>query len=291
MNNKTVSPGEDAANIMRSLRTPPKVSWPAVIIMFSALLLIAGTSLLCYHGMAPLWAGAIVNSIAMYMLFTPAHDSMHRSASSNAKLNELIMAVSTFVVIPFGTGRFLRVMHMHHHRFTNEDNDPDHALASQLKFMPLWGFWPFVYLYTFARARKDYPSIDAVRTWRETAVGLGIISVLFYFQPTLMLWLWLIPIYVGFFLMCLVFMVLPHYPHAVRESVDPYQASLMRLGQEWLLTPILMYQNYHLMHHLYPTVPFYRYGRAWRTRLAYHQSMNPGIVSPFGLGPKALQES
>ena len=28
---------------------------------------------------------------------------------------------------------------------------------------------------------------------------------------------------------------------------------------EWLLTPLMLSQNYHLVHHLHPSVPFYRY--------------------------------
>lgn len=286
MKNNQAAPVDDSANILRSLRTPPPVSWPAVIIMIAANLLIAGISTLCVLGHLPLWAGTVVNSIAIYLLFTPAHESMHRSASSNPKLNELIMAASTFIAIPFGSGRFMRVMHMRHHRFTNEENDPDHFLSSHFKLMPLWGFWPFLYLFQFARDPKKFSGIDARGTWREVIVGLGTVTVLFFIAPEQMLWLWLIPIYVGFFLMCLVFMVLPHYPAIVRESENPYRATLLRQGAEWLLTPVLMYQNYHLVHHLYPTVPFYRYGKAWKARLAYHQSHNPAVVAPFGIGPR-----
>lgn len=38
----------------------------------------------------------------------------------------------------------------------------------------------------------------------------------------------------------------------------------VRLGWEWLLTPLLQYQNYHLLLHLHPSTPFYNNGRLWR---------------------------
>ena len=52
-------------------------------------------------------------------------------------------------------------------------------------------------------------------------------------------------------------------------------------GWEWLLTPLMMYQNYHLVHHLYPTVPFYRYKKAWLAREQFHESHHPAKVRAF----------
>ena len=30
------------------------------------------------------------------------------------------------------------------------------------------------------------------------------------------------------------------------------------------MTPLMLYQNYHLVHHLHPVIPFYRYIAVWR---------------------------
>ena len=57
---------------------------------------------------------------------------------------------------------------------------------------------------------------------------------------------------------------LPHKPHFVLASENPYRAT--RLFADPLLTPIFLYQNYHLVHHLYPGIPFYRYARVWREK-------------------------
>ena len=75
---------------------------------------------------------------------------------------------------------------------------------------------------------------------------------------------------------------LPHHPHDTTGADNPYRATAVRLGAEWLLTPLFIYHNYHLIHHLWPRVPFYRYGAVWRAKremLARHQAR---VVSVFG---------
>ena len=277
---------DDRPELLAVLKRPPRVAWPALLIMVAAYAFIIAAWVQCLSGAWPFWAGMVVISLSSYAMFTPAHDAMHRSVSRMPWLNEAVLRISTFLAVPFGKGHLFRIMHMRHHRFTNEDGDPDHALASSLKLMPLWGFWPFLYLVYYARDPAACPGLRPAEVWREMLLGMGIVTACFVWNAEAMLWLWLLPLYFSFFLMCLVFMVLPHYPHAVRESDNRWRASLMRRGHEWLLTPLLMYQNYHLMHHLYPTVPFHRYGRAWRARRGYHEAHDPGVVAAFGLGPK-----
>jgi fatty acid desaturase len=86
--------------------------------------------------------------------------------------------------------------------------------------------------------------------------------------------------------LALAFDFLPHYPHQAQCEDAPFRCTSNRVGMEWLLTPVLLYQNYHLVHHLYPTVPFYRYISIWRARQRHHESQNPAIVDSFSLGPK-----
>jgi len=52
-----------------------------------------------------------------------------------------------------------------------------------------------------------------------------------------------------------------------------------------LLTPLFVYQNYHLIHHLYPTAPFYNYIKIWRLKHEELNAQNPAIQVGFGLTP------
>ncbi|MGB2401659.1 MAG: fatty acid desaturase [Porticoccaceae bacterium] len=73
----------------------------------------------------------------------------------------------------------------------------------------------------------------------------------------------------------------------VNDDSASHQCTSNRVGMEWLLTPLSLSQNYHLVHHLYPTVPFYRYLKIWDARKHYHQSQYPATTHGFSLSPRS----
>jgi fatty acid desaturase len=50
-----------------------------------------------------------------------------------------------------------------------------------------------------------------------------------------------------------------------------------RVGLERLVSPLLLYQNYHLVHHLHPIVPFHRYITVWRRREEDYLAAEPAL--------------
>ena len=99
------------------------------------------------------------------------------------------------------------------------------------------------------------------------------------------LFLWVLPSRIGLALVALVFVCLPHYPANITAQEDEYQATTIRQGWEWLLTPLFVYQNYHLIHHLYPSVPFYNYINVWHLKYDDLTTQNPAIQQGFALMP------
>ena len=79
-----------------------------------------------------------------------------------------------------------------------------------------------------------------------------------------------------------------NYPDVVTHQEDPFLASTMRMGWEWLLTPLLVCQNYHLIHHLYPTVPFYKIHDAWYLKYDGLSTGNISYLGAFGLTPENI---
>ena len=82
-----------------------------------------------------------------------------------------------------------------------------------------------------------------------------------------------------------VFVFLPHHPADISQHENKYAASTIRKGWEWILTPLMAYHNYHLIHHLYPTVPFYRYLKVWLLKYDDLIEKKPAMQTPLGLRP------
>jgi fatty acid desaturase len=66
--------------------------------------------------------------------------------------------------------------------------------------------------------------------------------------------LWLVPAWFAQGFLALVFDWLPHHPHTNRER---YRDTRLILVPG--LYTLLLGQNLHLIHHLFPRLPFYRY--------------------------------
>ena len=95
--------------------------------------------------------------------------------------------------------------------------------------------------------------------------------------------LWLIPTRISSAMFIIMFVYLPHVPFICTAKENRYRASNNRIGQEWLLTPIMTFQNYHLVHHLYPQAPFYRMIRLWKYQLATHLKQKPLLIEALTL--------
>lgn len=272
----------------KALKQVPFIAWPTFILLLIGLSAVGFSWYACLNGLLPLWAGMIINGLAMYTLFSPVHDALHRSLSSNERLNNFLLFLSVQPGAPGAMGRAFRVMHMQHHRFANEhENDPDHAVAENWKnAFSSWFVWDWLYIVHFFKHGKELPEQARRQIWLDIVLGYGGLALLAWFFPWETLFLWLIPSRFSAWMVCLTFMFLPHFPHGTPAKENPYQATSIRKGMEWLLSPLLACQNYHLVHHLYPTVPFYRYRRVWLARRDYHEAQGPAIVKPFGLRPE-----
>ena len=277
----------DDQALFKSYQQKPLVAVPTVILAFACVGVFYANIVLGIQGTIPLWFGCLVNCIAGYLLFSPIHDSLHRSVSSNHKFNEFIALLTVNGLTPYASVKLFRFMHMQHHRFTNEeDKDPD-AFAGKggWRIWSLWFFWDALYLVKYWQIRHERPQDEVKSVIIGLSIGLPITVALFYAFPLQIFFLWFIPNRMTVWLICYIFMYLPHQPHSVEQKDAPFHATLIRTGWDKLLDPVLMYQNYHLVHHLYPTIPFYLYKKAWFALEEYHTSQQPATVSAFQLKP------
>jgi fatty acid desaturase len=244
----------------------PRVAWPTLGLFAAALAAWAGSAALHAAGWLGSAAALGLSSAAAFVLFTPLHDAAHRSLGRSSALSGLVGRIAALVLAgPFPAFRFV---HHEHHRHTNEPGrDPDlWSGGGPAALRPLRWLTQDLHYYAFVgrrwRQRPVGESLETVLTLvalvaacvAATRSGLGASA----------LWCWILPARLALAALAFAFDYLPHRPHAVPARVDPYRAT--GVSSDAWLTPLFLYQNYHLVHHLYPGVPFYRYARVWRAQ-------------------------
>lgn len=176
---------------------------------------------------------------------------------------------------------------MQHHRFTNEKGrDPDKFLTDHWHApVTAWPFFELFYVPDYWHHRHERPRMEVLQVFTQLVAGFALLALVTWWQGIDFFIYWLVASRVTLWLIVAVFVYLPHQPHTVLQKDAPYHASLLRRGQEWLLTPLMAWQNWHLVHHLYPNVPFYRYKQIWKAREAFHEAHRPAEVRAWQLRP------
>jgi ring-1,2-phenylacetyl-CoA epoxidase subunit PaaE len=247
----------------------PRLSAPGVVLLLAGLGLWSGSSALVLTHQWPLYVSVPFNAIASYMLFTTAHDASHHSLSSIEAVNVWIGRVAALFFAPHAGFRTWRFIHMQHHRFTNHDDgrDPDHYTNRGPSWQKLlrWLTIDLYYMVFYVpklRTRPRRERVELAVTWlivggfSAAAIITGHALELFvlYYLPIRLAIIWL-----GF-----AFDYLPHNGLHHRPTEDRFKTTRNRIGLERLVSPLLLYQNYHLVHHLHPIVPFHKYIVVWR---------------------------
>lgn len=279
--------------LFKQLCQRPNIAWPTVTLMATAILLFFGSSAAYLSEHLSLGLTIALNSIAAYLAFTVAHDASHNALSTHRSFNDWCGRISTALLSPVPFFKMFRYIHMQHHRFTNEESkDPDlYCGRGPAWLLPLkWATLDVHYFVQYlnpelfrSRPLKERWEFAWACLWAVTLAAL-LIGSGFGLEYLL---LFIIPTRIAVVFLAFAFDFLPHYPHQAKASEAPFQATANRVGWEWLLTPVLLSQNYHLVHHLYPTLPFYRYLKVWRAREHFHLAQDPAQVSAFGLGIKS----
>ena len=277
---------DDNEELFNQLKARPALAWPTVGLFVAAYSLFIAATYAYFNGILSLTAAIILNSIASYISFAVVHEASHRAVSTNHKLNDWIGRLGILLLEPAPLLSVFRIVHMQHHRFTNDpEKDPDVSLSLGSKWLlPFkWMVFDIVYFkyYLNPEVFKARPKAERREFYFAIAFAIAVVSffvIAGWIQYYLLLFF--IPSRIAKFFIIWVFDYLPHFPHKTYATENKYVSTSNRVGLEWLLTPLLVYQNYHLVHHLYPTVPFYRYIKIWNAKKKFHDAQNPAVTKP-----------
>ncbi len=277
------TPKSLGSEALAKLTAQPTFAWPTLALFMVAYLCWFASGWLGMTGQWPVVVSVAVSAVMAYWLFTVLHDASHRALSTHNRVNEVLGNLAMLPLLPLPLFKMFRYAHMQHHRFTNEsmDKDPDTYTSSGPAWqLPLrWFTLDLSYFFFYIPRYKSRPKDEQRSFLLGMASGIALITVIVslgYGEAFLLYWL--LPSRFAVFFLALAFDYLPHMPKKATQQEDPFQATNNRVGHEWLLTPLLLWQNYHLVHHLYPRAPFYRYLKIWRCEESAFRARNPFLV-------------
>lgn len=222
-----------------------------------------GATTLTVTGVIPMWLGALANTVFLYALYTVVHEAVHSNISSRKKsLRWIDAAAGLTACAPLWLFFHQhKRQHMQHHAHTNEESDPDiYARGSFLG----WIFFRLpVALINYFNPVAQYRDCKRFNLSKReivyTAISFGIYATILigllvtgYWREVL--FLWFIPWWIGQTVMLTFFTWTPHHDHHETGRYRNTRVSLFP-GANFLLQG----QNFHLIHHMIPSIPYYRY--------------------------------
>jgi len=214
-------------------------------------------------GVIPMWLGTLANTIFIYSLYTVVHEALHSNISSRTKSLRWVDTLAGLIAcVPLWLHYHQhKRQHMQHHAHTNEETDPDiYAKGSFLAWVflrapaALLSYFNPVQQYRdckrFRCSRRDYV-YTALSFSAYAAIVIGLIAAGYGRE---VLFLWFVPWWIGQTVMLTFFTWTPHHDHSETGRYRNTRVSLFP-GANFLLQG----QNYHLIHHMIPSIPYYRY--------------------------------
>jgi fatty acid desaturase len=217
-----------------------------------------------------MWIGARQHALGILM-HEGTHYLLFKNRSLNAVVSELFLAWPLFI-----TARTYRPSHFAHHRHVNTEKDPDlmrkQSSASEWEFPKSWGalvallakdvsglhthqqFSDFADMWERKPTKKEGIESYAVA---RTLFYVIVLSVVTYFRVwPMFLLLWVVPLLTWLKMIMRIRSIAEHFAtendHVYTQSRTTLPSFLERL----FVAPRNI--NFHIEHHLYPSVPFFR---------------------------------
>ena len=229
---------------------------------------------LVFLGVLPLWLGFIIATVNITLSYLPSHEAQHsniaRPGSSLRWLNELVGHVSTIhLVFPYKVGR---LTHLEHHAHTNNPElDPDYSVTAET-------WWKSVLNSVRSRINRDKvggnaaygKAVDRIGGKAASDAKLEALALnLFYWGfLAVMAWggyaleallLWWLPRHIGLTYIQLLLSWAPHHPGDKTGRYKDTRAFRYFLGNYGALG-----MEYHIIHHLHPSIPLHKNMAAYR---------------------------
>ncbi|MDS3860351.1 fatty acid desaturase [Thermosynechococcaceae cyanobacterium BACA0444] len=274
--------GGSSTLISREFLGPPGDFNPTVVMFIAAISLAVISTVGHFEWDWPAWCTFGVNILALHLVGTVIHDASHNVAHRNPLVNA-VLGHGSALMLGFVFPVFTRVHIQHHAHVNDPENDPDHYVS---KGGPLWLIAPrFFYHEIFFFKRRLWRNHEL---W-EWAISRGLLVTVvtlaaIHGHLDYVLNFWFSPAGVVGLMLGLFFDYFPHRPHVERNRWHN-----ARVYPSPILNFLILGQNYHLIHHLWPSIPWYKVQPAYYSVKplldAKGCKQTLGIFEPGNVGP------
>ncbi|MBE9234045.1 fatty acid desaturase [Cuspidothrix issatschenkoi LEGE 03284] len=236
----------------KELLSPPGDFNPTLLMFFIVVMMLVLSNFGYWLWEWPHWLCFSINTLALHCSGTIIHDACHQSAHRNPIVNAVLGHCSA-LILAFAFPVFTRVHLQHHGNVNHPKDDPDHYVSTG---GPLWLIAVrFLYHEIFFFQRRLWRNYELLEWFisRLIIVSIVYISVQYHFLGYILNF-WFIPAFIVGIALGLFFDYLPHRPFVERNR---WKNARVYPGK--VLNILIMGQNYHLIHHLWPSIPWYNY--------------------------------
>ncbi|MEE4246220.1 MAG: fatty acid desaturase [Kangiellaceae bacterium] len=245
----------------------PSVAWGTLLLGVAVVVGYYLTISSALSGSMPYPIATLLCSYLAYASFTVMHDAGHGSlieGGSRLKPLESVIGWLSSIPLLIAPYRLFQKIHDRHHAFTNDpDRDPDHYLltGSWLGIILNSLYIPLQYhiqALTKLRHIKTIRDTYSSSAWYFVFIIAGLTMLVQAGFGREVIYFALIPNVIAVFVLAMFFDYLPHHPH---KSRDRFHDTRIYPGR--VLNAVLLGQNYHLIHHMYPKLPWYQYKKVF----------------------------
>ncbi|PPJ64662.1 beta-carotene hydroxylase [Cuspidothrix issatschenkoi] len=236
----------------KELLSPPGDFNPTLLMFFIVVMMLVLSNFGYWLWEWPHWLCFSINTLALHCSGTIIHDACHQSAHRNPIVNAVLGHCSA-LILAFAFPVFTRVHLQHHGNVNHPKDDPDHYVSTG---GPLWLIAVrFLYHEVFFFQRRLWRNYELMEWFisRLIIVSIFYISIQYHFLGYILNF-WFIPAFIVGIALGLFFDYLPHRPFVERNR---WKNARVYPGK--VLNILIMGQNYHLIHHLWPSIPWYNY--------------------------------
>lgn len=267
---------------------PRPTEWPTILMLAATYLVwVTGTALWPASGLI----AVILTALAIAQFSSLQHEVLHGHPFANQRLNEALVFPGLTLTVPYVRFRDTHLAHHHDPILTDPYDDPesnylDPAVWSQLSrpmqkllrlnntllgrilLGPILGNASFI--------AKDWAAIRAgdrgiARAWALHGLGVALVLAWLWTFTQMPLWAYVLAAYLG----QAALKIRTFLEHRAHEA---FRARTVIIEDRGPLALLFLNNNFHVVHHMHPALPWYVLPGLYAERKAHYQRRNDGYV-------------